>query len=100
MAEFDLNGKKVAVLVENQYIPEEIRTYRQRFGLYDAEVHFMSNLWGQPSMTFVSEVEQQGQTPEVFTVNIDFRDVVLEEYAAVIIAANYVSVRLRYLPTW
>lgn len=96
MTQFNLKGKKVAVLVESQYIPEEIRVYRQRFGLYDAEVHFMSNLWDQPSMAFVSEVEEQGKTPEVLAVNIDFRNVVLEEYAAVIIAANYVSVRLRY----
>lgn len=96
MAEFSLKGKKVAVLVESQYIPEEIRVYQQRFGRYDAEVHLMSNLWDQPSITFVSEVEQKEQTPELLTVTVDFRNVVLEEYAAVIIAANYVSVRLRY----
>lgn len=89
-------SKKVAILVESQYIPSEIATYRERFASYGAEVHLMSRLWGQSKQTFVSEVEDTGKTPETLEVNIDIDQVNPENYAAVIIAANYVSVRLRW----
>ncbi|MFT3785857.1 MAG: DJ-1/PfpI family protein [Tepidisphaeraceae bacterium] len=91
-----LKGKKIAVLVESQYIPGELNAYRKCFGAAGAEVHFMSRLWGQPKQTFVGEMENAGEQPETFEVTIDFDAVKLEDYAAVLIAANYVSVRLRY----
>ena len=91
-----LAGRKIAVLVESQYIPGEIEAYRYGFGALGAEVHFMSRLWGQPKQIFVSEVEQAGYTPQTLEVSIDFQNVTLEDYAAVIMAANYTSVRLRY----
>lgn len=91
-----LAGKKIAVLVESQYVPGEIEAYRYGFGALGAEVHFMSRLWGNERLTFVGEVEQAGQTPQTLEVSIDFQNVRLEDYAAVIMAANYTSVRLRY----
>mgnify|MGYP000885631035 FL=1 len=91
-----LEGKKIAVLVESQYVPGEIEAYRYGFGALGAEVHFMSRLWGNERLTFVGEVEQTGQTPQTLEVSIDFQSVKLEDYAAVIMAANYTSVRLRY----
>lgn len=91
-----LAGKKIAVLVESQYIPGEIEAYRYGFGTLGAEVHFMSRLWGNNSLTFVSEIEQAGFTPQTLEVGIDFQNVDLDDYAAVIMAANYTSVRLRY----
>jgi len=91
-----LTGKKIAVLVESQYVPGEIEAYRYGFGTLGAEVHFMSRLWGNPRLSFVGEVEQTSQTPQTLDVSIDFQNVELEDYAAVIMAANYTSVRLRY----
>lgn len=91
-----LEGKKIAVLVESEFIPDEIETYRRDFGAMGAEVHFMSRLWNQPSQTFVSDVEHAGETPVILEVNIDFQGINQEDYAAVIMAANYTSVRLRY----
>ena len=91
-----LEGKKIAVLVESQYIPGEIEAYRYGFGALGAEVHFMSRLWGNERLTFVGEVEQAAQTPQTLEVGIDLQNVKLEDYAAVIMAANYTSVRLRY----
>ncbi len=96
MALQPLASKKIAVLVESQYVPGEIEAYRYGFGALGAEVHFMSRLWNQPKQTFVGEVEQPGQTPQTLDVSIDFQHVALEDYAAVIMAANYTSVRLRY----
>lgn len=100
MALQPLTGKKIAVLVESQYIPGEIEAYRYGFGALGAEVHFMSRLWKQPSLRFYSTVEPDGQgnvpSLEWLEVSIDFDNVNLDDYAAVIMAANYTSVRLRY----
>lgn len=90
-----LKGKKIAVLVESEFIPEEIDAYRRVFTALGAEVHFMSYLWGQPKLTFTS-VEQAGSKPLTLEVDIDFQNISPDEYAAIIMAANYTSVRLRY----
>lgn len=93
-----LSGKKIAVLVETEFIPEEIKAYQTRFPELGATVHLMSRLWGSESMRFVSDIDEaEGeQIPEYLEVNTDFRNVNLNEYAAVIMSANYTSVRLRY----
>ena len=97
MADPVLAGKKIAVLVESQYIAHEIRTYQDRFSGYGARVDVMSRLWGNPVITFVSEVEEAGRTPQTLEVGIDFADVAAADYAAIIMAANYTSVRLRWV---
>ncbi|HEY9656831.1 MAG TPA: DJ-1/PfpI family protein [Allocoleopsis sp.] len=91
-----LAGKKIAVLVETEFIPEEIAAYQKRFPELGATVHLMSRLWGQPSTRFVSDVDTIGKPLEQLEVTIDFQDIDVNEYAAVIMAANYTSVRLRY----
>ncbi len=90
-----LGGNKIAILVESEFIPEEIEAYRKRFSEVSATVHFMSRLWGQPVARFFSDAEE-GEVPQTLEVNIDFQDVDVNDYAAVIMAANYTSVRLRY----
>jgi protease I len=92
----DLSGARVAVLVESQYIPGEIAAYRERFAARGAKVDLVSRLWGSPSLRCVSEVEDPGVTPEVLEVGIDVESIDVRNYAAVIAAANYISVRLRY----
>lgn len=96
MVEKPLAGRKIAVLVESQYIPQEIECYQARFGGYGAEVHLISRLWGQPRQTFVGEMEEAGKTAETLDVTIDIEQVEVADYAAVIMAANYTSVRLRW----
>lgn len=100
-----LEGKKIAVLVESEYIFAEITAYQTRFPDLGATVHFMSRLWGNPSVRFVSDVDNVEQADRInrqetslptMEVNIDFQNVDINEYAAVIMAANYTSVRLRY----
>ena len=90
-----LGGKKIAILVENEFIPEEIEAYQQRFSELRATVHFMSRLWNKSSLHFFSDAEE-GKTPQTLEVQIDFQNVDVNDYAAVIMAANYTSVRLRY----
>jgi len=96
MAQKTLKGTKIAVLVESEFIPEEISAYQTRFRDLGADVHFMSRLWGKDSVTFVSDVVDPGQKAETLTVTLDFQNVNMSDYAAVIMAANYTSVRLRY----
>lgn len=41
-----LAGKKIAVLVETEYIPNEIKKYQSFFGNLGAEVELQTYLWG------------------------------------------------------
>ena len=100
-----LEGKKIAVLVETEFIPQEIAAYQTRFPELGATVDFMSRLWGNQSVRFVSDVDSVEDADRInrhqtslptLEVNIDFQNVDINEYAAVIMAANYTSVRLRY----
>ncbi len=101
MSSKPLDGKRIGVLVESQYIPEEIDLYVKKFQEYGAVVDLISDLWGKDKQTFISKVEfrpgtlepEQAQALEVHT---DFKKVDLNQYAAIISSANYVSVRLRY----
>ena len=90
-----LGGKRIAVLVESEFIPEEMEAYQKRFSELKASVHFMSRLWGQPSVRFYSDAVE-GEKPQTLDVDIDFQEVDVNDYAAVIMSANYTSVRLRY----
>jgi Putative intracellular protease/amidase len=93
--EGSLKGKKVGVLVESQFIPDEIQTYMSRFGEMGATVEFISRLWDHPCLPFVSDVAEAENDPEILHVTIDLKDRKVTDYAAVIMAANYTSVRLR-----
>lgn len=102
MSDSSLAGKKVAVVLESQYIPGEIKIYQERFGSYGATVDLVSRLWGQPSQTFYSTVEViDGKAvppaPEFIEVTHDFDHINVADYAAVVVAANYTSVRLRWI---
>jgi putative intracellular protease/amidase len=108
MTDQPLCGKKIAVLVESQYIPEELRIYQERFTELGATVDLVSRLWGQSSAEFVSELEYDDakklddakislrDLPQFITARVDIEKVQPEDYDAVIMAANYTSVRLRY----
>jgi len=99
-----LEGKKIAVLVETEYIPAEIEAYRNVLGAMGAQVDIMSRLWNQQKLMFVSDVDNVVNNSlhdtqaklQIMDVNIDFEKVDLNQYHAVLMAANYCSVRLRY----
>lgn len=97
LGENALAGKKVAVIVESQYIPQEIAIYQERFAGYGATVELVSQLWGKPEACFYSTVEPGVvEALEWLKVTKDFESVAVDEYAAVIASANYTSVRLRW----
>lgn len=74
-----LVGKKIAILVESQYIPQELKDYREYFESRGAEAHFITRLWEQDKAVLVCEVEAQGHVPETFEVNIDLDRFLLSE---------------------
>lgn len=94
-----LQGKKVAILTETEFIPEELDRYESRFAELGAEVHLMSRLWGASSMKVVSDVDSPGKRLAYRDLTHDLMGSKPEDYDAVLISANYTSLRLRYFET-
>ncbi len=98
MSDLPLKGKKVAVLVETEYIPEEIAYYKTEFPRLGAEVDFLSYLWGEKDRTLVSDVDSPDKQLHTLVVDKDVKDCDPNDYHIVLMAANYCSVRLREIP--
>jgi len=89
-----LRGKKIGILIESDYYEPEIWYYQHRFPEEGAELHFLTRLWGQPSLTFKGhEYRAPFECHESFE-NMD--DETLRSYAAIIVPAGMVADRLRY----
>lgn len=106
-----LAGCKIAVVVEHKFIPEEIACYRNRFAAYGATVDFISRLWypgydpSNPewkSPLFYSDVDpnehEPWMTPERLKMEdqADISQFDHRKYDAIIMSANYTSIRLLY----
>jgi protease I len=99
-----LAGKRIGVVVESKFIPEEINAYRYGFATLGAQVEFVSRLnYGDhrpETAEFVSDVDPLDQeawmSPEPVVATRDITSVNLSDYAALLMSANYTSVRLRY----
>lgn len=89
-----LKGAKIGVLFESDYFENEIFYYKYRFPEEGAEVHFLTRLWGQPSITFYGhEHRAPMECRETFE---GMSDEELRSYAAIIVPSGMVSDRLRY----
>lgn len=89
-----LQGKKIAVLMESDFYEPEIFYYQRRFPEEGAELHLLTRMWGQPSLTFKGH---EYHLP--IEVNKSFEgmdDATLASYSAIIVPAGMVSDRLRY----
>ena len=93
-----LEGKKVAVLVETEYIPEEVNYYQEFFTEHGAQVDFLTNLWGASERVLVSDVDSVDKPLQSMVVKNDVADTNPNDYAIVLCAANYVACRLREIP--
>lgn len=93
-----LKGKRVAVLVETEYIPIEIKFYCDYFSKLGAEVDLMTYLWGKEERIIVSDVTEPDGQVEQLTVTKEIADANPNDYAIVLTAANYVACRLREIP--
>ncbi len=89
-----LQGKKMAILIESDFYEKEIFYYEHRFPEEGVELHFLTRLWDQPSLTFYGhEYKVPFECHESFE-NMD--DATLRSYAAIIVPSAIVSDRLRY----
>lgn len=92
----NLEGKKVGILMESDFFEEEIFYYKHRFPEEGIDLHFLTNLWGQPYLTFRGH--EQHYPIEVHESFVDMSDDELRSYSAIIVPAGMVSDRLRWTP--
>jgi len=89
-----LQGKKIGILIESDYYEKEIFYYEHRFPEEGADLHFLTRLWGQPSLTFTGhENKAPFECHESFE-NMD--DAALASFSAIIVPSGIVADRLRY----
>lgn len=89
-----LRDRKIAVLIESDFYEPEIAYYQHRFAEEEADLHFMSRLWGQPKLEFKGhEYRAPMECTESFE---DIDDGHLREYDAIIVPSGIVADRLRY----
>lgn len=93
-----LEGKKVAVLIETEYIAKEAAYYKDFFTSHGAKVEFMTYLLGKPERVIVSDVTEVNQQVQSMVVKKEIADCNPNDYAIVLTAANYVACRLREIP--
>ncbi|MCH5250608.1 MAG: DJ-1/PfpI family protein [Lachnospiraceae bacterium] len=93
-----LEGKRVAVLVETEYIPKEIAFYKSFFESRGAVVDFLTYLWDEEEREIISDVTEKEDVPQTMKVTMEIADVNPNDYDFVLCAANYVACRLREIP--
>jgi protease I len=94
MGTLPLAGKKIAVLVESDFYENEIFYYQHRFPEEGMELHFLTRLWGQPSLQFQGhEYRAPLRVERSFEAMSDEE---LRSYSAIIVPSGMVADRLRY----
>jgi protease I len=89
-----LEGKKIGILIESDFLEAEIFYYQRRFPEEGADLHFLTRLWGQPSLTFHGhEYKLPFECKESFE---DIDDEALRSFSAIIVPSAIVADRLRY----
>lgn len=89
-----LSGRKIGILIESDFYEDEIFYYKHRFAEEDADVHWLTRLWGQERITFHGhEYKVPFEASESFE---GMSDEELRSYAAIIVPSAIVSDRLRY----
>lgn len=89
-----LAGRKIAILMEDDFYEPEIFYYQRRFAEEGGEVRLLTRLWGQSALTFRGH---EYRVPMEVTGSFEgVEGAALREYAAVIVPAGMVADRLRY----
>jgi len=89
-----LHGRRVAILLETDYVEFEIDYYLRRFAEEGATVELLTRLWGSPSLTFTGHEHQVPITVDGDLEAVD--DERLRSWDALIVPSGMVSDRLRY----
>nr|WP_275563979.1 DJ-1/PfpI family protein [Kitasatospora sp. SID7827] len=89
-----LAGKRIGVLMESDFVEDEIAYYRRRFAEEGAEVRLLTRLWGQPSLTFTGHEHHAPLDVDGDLEGADYHE--LLQYSALIVPAGSVADRLRF----
>jgi protease I len=85
---------KIGVLFERDFYENEIFYYQHRFPEEGLGLHFLTRLWGNPSLTFTGhDLRAPFECNESFET---LSDADLADYAAIIVPSGMVADRLRY----
>ena len=82
---------KIAVLIEAHFDETEFRRFNEFFPANGYTVEYVTDLWGQPNLTF-----KGNDAGEEVVVTVDLRTVKPTDYEGVILIGGYAMDRLRY----
>lgn len=86
---------KIAVLIEEHFDPTEFKRFNEFFPENGYEVEYVSHLWGNDSLKFGSNPENDVVEYHV-TVSTEVNDIDPKDYKGVICIGAYAMDRLRY----
>lgn len=86
---------KIAVLIEEHFDGTEFKRFNEFFPEHGYEVEYVSHLWGNESLKFGSNPENDKIEYHV-TVTTEVKDINPEDYKGVICIGAYAMDRLRY----
>jgi putative intracellular protease/amidase len=86
---------KIGVLVEEHFDQTEYRKFNEFFPKHGYEVEYISHLWGQPSLRFGSNPEND-QVQDHVTVSVEVNHIKPGDYKAIMLIGAYAMDRLRY----
>jgi protease I len=86
---------KIAVLIEEHFDATEYRRFNEYFPSQGYEVEYISHLWGNQSIRFGSNPEND-TIEEHVTVTTEVEDVQPDDYQGIICIGAYAMDRLRY----
>ncbi|AEW92460.1 MULTISPECIES: DJ-1/PfpI family protein [Streptomycetaceae] len=89
-----LAGKRVGVLMESDFVEDEIDYYLRRFAEEGAEVRLLTRLWGQPRLTFTGHEHRRAVEVDGDLEALDYHE--LLQYSALVVPGGMVADRLRY----
>jgi protease I len=89
---------KIGVLIEDHFDPTEFRRFNEYFPQRGYQVEYISHLWGQPSLRFGSNPENNA-VAEYVTVTTEVNNIDPSNYKGIICIGAYAMDRLRYQTT-
>ncbi|MEU6062801.1 DJ-1/PfpI family protein [Streptomyces sp. NPDC047097] len=89
-----LVGRRIGILMENDYVEEEISYFERRFAEEGAQVDLLTRLWGHDALTFAGHGSHTTLRVDGDLEALDYHE--LTRLAALIVPAGMVADRLRY----
>ncbi|APU19533.1 DJ-1/PfpI family protein [Actinoalloteichus sp. GBA129-24] len=89
-----LAGRRIGLLMESDYVENEIAYYRMRFAEEGAEVSLLTRLWGNSSLTFTGHEQRAPIEVDGDLEQLDYD--ALSSLSALIVPSGMVADRLRY----